>query len=375
MARLPRVGGGTEGSNLGVLIENQVIIVTTASIGMGIKVALEVFHRRGLSLAAANARAEEAEKRAAELQAAHADLKRRETVIKRFVRPSLLDELAQGRDPADFDPVQRELAVMFCDIRDFTRLTEILSAGEKQEFLNRYFSMMTRPILECGGEVDKIIGDCVMGLFPDGRAAVNAATGMRLRLQEFNRDMYAQGKPMIRNGIGIAKGEVLAGNFGSFEKLDRTVIGEAVNIAARLEAKTKMYNLEVVVTEEIIRDLGPEARGHRWIDQVRVKGSSRSLKLYEIFAHQPEAVRVYKEATRALMEKALNVYFRKGFRDAGRMFRSLYEQVPPHLLHSGRRMDDLLEYYLAHCEAWSNASRDSWEAIDRWDGVHAFAEK
>jgi hypothetical protein len=148
-----------------------------------------------------------------------------------------------------------------------------------------------------------------------------------------------------------------------------------VNIAARLEAKTKMYNLEVIVTEEIIRDLGPEAAHCRWIDQVRVKGSSRALRLYEVYGHQPEAVRYYKDGSRDRMEKALSVYFRKGFRDAGRMFRVLQERVPAHLLRSQEPMDDLLAYYLAHCEAWSRIARESFEAIERWDGVHAFQEK
>ena len=369
------IWGAADPLKLHVLFDQQPAIWTSAFVGMGVKVALEIFHRRGLSVATANARVQEAEARAAELHAAYAELERRETVIKRFVRPSLFNELLQGKDPTRFAPLQRELAVMFCDLRDFTHLTEVLSAVEKQDFLNRYFSMMTGPIQESGGEVDKIIGDCVMGLFPDGRTAMEAAQGMRLRLQDFNRELYELGKPMIRNGIGIAKGEVLLGNFGSFEKLDRTVIGEAVNIASRLESKTKMYNLEVVVTEEIVRDMGPEARHCRWIDQVRVKGSSRCLKLYEFYGHQPEAVRKYKDESRGLMEKALNVYFHKGFRDAGRMFHSLKEQVPAHLLHSGEYMDDLLDYYIAHCEAWTKAARESWEAIERWDGVHAFQDK
>jgi class 3 adenylate cyclase len=360
---------------LQALLDGQTIIWSTAFAGMGIKVGLEVFHRRGLSVATANARAQEAEARAAELQAAYAELERRETVIKRFVRPSLFHELSQAKDPTHFAPIQRELAVMFCDLRDFTRLTEVLSAAEKQDFLNRYFSLITGPILENGGEVDKIMRDCVMSLFPDGRSAVEAAQGMRLRLQDFNRDFYEQGKPTIRNGIGIAKGEVLLGNFGSFEKLDRTVIGEAVNIAARLESKTKMYNLEVAVTDEIVRDMGPDARHCRWIDQVRVKGSSRCLKLHEFYGHQPEAVRRYKDESRGLMEQALNLYFHKGFRDAGRMFRSMYEQVPGHLLHPGEHMDDLLAYYIAHCEAWAKAARESCETIERWDGVHAFQDK
>lgn len=253
----------------------QLSVWITAFTGQGIKLALEAFHRRGLALGVATARAQEAESRESEMKAAYAELRRRENVIRRFVRPSVFEELARGEDPTEFRPVNRELAVMFCDIRDFTRLTEVLSAEEKQVFLNRYFSLMTGPILAHGGEVDKIMGDCVMGIFPDGRSAVAAAVDMRLRLQEFNREMYAAGKPKIRNGIGIARGEVMQGNFGSYEKLDRTVIGEAVNIASRLESKTKMYHLDIVVTEDIARDLAPENGHFRWIDLVQVKGSSR----------------------------------------------------------------------------------------------------
>ena len=357
------------------LVGQQITIWTTACTGQGIKIALEIFHRRGMALAGANARAQEAEAREAEMKAAYAELQRREEVIRRFVRPSLFEELAHGEDPTRFRAVNRDMAVMFCDIREFTHLTEILTAEEKQAFLNQYFSLMTAPILAHGGEVDKIMGDCVMGLFPDGKAAVSAAVDMRLRLQEFNREMYAQGKPKIRNGIGIAKGEVMLGNFGSFEKLDRTVIGEAVNIAARLEAKTKMYNLEVVVTEDIIRDLGPESGNYRWIDLVQVKGSSRRLKLFEIYGHQPDAVRGYKDGTRGKMEKALTLYFRKSFRDASRMFRAMAEEVPPHRLDADDRMDRILEYYIAHCDAWNEDSQGAWQRIERWEGVHVFYEK
>ncbi len=353
----------------------QITIWTTAFTGQGIKIALEVFHRRGLLLAGANARAQEAEAREAEIKAAYAELKRREDVIRRFVRPSLFEELAQGRDPAAFPAVHRNLAVMFCDIREFTQLTEVLTAEEKQIFLNRYFSLMTGPIQAHGGEVDKIMGDCVMGLFPDGRAAVAAALDMRLRLQEFNKEMFAQGKPKIRNGIGIAKGEVMLGNFGSTEKLDRTVIGEAVNIASRLESKTKMYNLEVVVTEDIIRDLGDEGGHHRWIDLVQVKGSSRRLKLYEIYGHQPGAVRGYKDGTRGKLEKALTLYFRKSFQDASRMFRAMLEEVPPHRLDADDRMDRILDYYMAHCDVWNKDTQGAWQRIESWEGVHVFFEK
>src|SRR5690606_33930305 len=231
---------------------------------------LDGYNRRITEAKVALAKAEEENKKAIEVAKAYEELKKREELIRIFVRPSLVDEIHAGLDPSTFEPKITNLTIMFCDIRDFTRLTEVLTPWEKQTFLNQYFSMMTHPIVQNGGEVDKIIGDSVMGVFPDGDSAVRAAVAMRLELQKFNHGMFSAGTPKIRNGIGIAKGDVMQGNFGSYEKLDRTVIGEAVNIASRLESKTKMYNLEVVVTEEVIKDLAPGSDHYRWIDFVQV---------------------------------------------------------------------------------------------------------
>jgi class 3 adenylate cyclase len=350
------------------LIRLQANSVLAGMIALGFQFGLQAFHRRGVELAEARAHAEEAGR-------ANEELRRREQVITRFVRPSLCAELAAGRDPTDFEPVEKELAVLFCDLRDFTTLTEILGPQEKLVLLNRYFSLMTHPMVEAGGEVDKIMGDCVMGLFPDGRSAAAAALGMRNRLQECYADLIARGKPRIRNGIGIAKGRVLMGNFGSHEKLDRTVIGEAVNIASRLESKTRMYNLEVVVTEDVIKDLGADGSHWRWIDLVQVKGSSRSLRIFELYGHQPPAVREYKDRTREMLEKALTIYFRKGFRDALRLFEAMRKEVPPHLHVPDELMDNLLDYYIERCRAWIRDDPGAWERIERWLGVHVFLEK
>jgi class 3 adenylate cyclase len=340
-----------------------------------IMLVMESNHRKIADGKIALAKAEDEKRQAIERAAAYEELKKREELIRIFVRPSLVDEIHAGKDPSQFQPVIRNLSIMFCDIREFTRLTEVLSPYEKQTFLNQYFTMMTHPIVKAGGEVDKIMGDCVMGLFPDGAAAVQAAIDMRLELQKFNEGMFRQGSPMIRNGIGIAKGEVMQGNFGSYEKLDRTVIGEAVNIASRLESKTKMYNLEVVVTEDVIKDLRPGTQHYRWIDLVQVKGSTRHLKLYEIYGHQPEEVRRFKDETRDMLEKALTIYFQKGFRDASRLFRAMLEKVPPHRLIPNDLMDNILRYYIAHCDAWILDRNGAWEQIEKWDGVHVFYEK
>ena len=340
-----------------------------------LKAGMEISHNKIITARVALAKAEEEKLKAIEAAKSYEELKKREELIRIYVRPSLVEEIRAGKDPSKSQPVIRNLSIMFCDIRDFTKLTETLTPYERQTFLNQYFSMMTRPIVDNGGEVDKIMGDCVMSIFSDGGKAINAAVAMRLELQKFNETMFLSESPMIRNGIGIAKGEVMQGNFGSFEKLDRTVIGEAVNIAARLESKTKMYNLEVVVTEDVIKDLPPGAMHYRWIDNVQVKGSTRHLKLYEIYGHQPPEVRQYKDDTRDLLEKALTIYFQKGFKDASRLFRAMLERVPPHRFIANDLMDNILRYYIAHCDAWINNPNGTWEEIQRWEGVHVFTEK
>ncbi len=356
-------------------LQAQLVAYFLGLITTGIKTTMEISHEKIMVTKMALAKAENDLLTAEVTRKAYDELKKREELIRLYVRPSLVEEIRAGKDPSKSDPVIKNLSIMFCDIREFTKLTETLTPYERQMFLNQYFSMMTRPIVDNGGEVDKIMGDCVMSIFPDGAKAVKAAVAMRLELQKFNEAMFAAESPMIRNGIGIAKGDVMQGNFGSFEKLDRTVIGEAVNIASRLESKTKMYNLEVVVTEDVIKDLPLGSAHYRWIDNVQVKGSTRHLKLFEIYGHQPAEVRQYKDDTRDLLEKALTIYFQKGFKDASRLFRAMLEQVPPHRLIANDLMDNILHYYIAHCDAWINNPNGTWEDIQRWEGVHVFTEK
>jgi class 3 adenylate cyclase len=356
-------------------MDAQVLSLFGGIVSSAIMLVLESYHKKITNATLALAKAEDEKQKALELAFAFEELKSREELIRIYVRPSLVDEIRAGKNPSEFQPIITNLAIMFCDIRDFTQLTEVLNPYERQTFLNQYFSMMTHPIVRNGGEVDKIMGDCVMGVFANGAQAVQASIDMRLELQNFNQKMFDMGQPKIRNGIGIAKGDVMQGNFGSFEKLDRTVIGEAVNIAARLEAKTKMYNLEVIVTEDVIRDLPLGATHYRWIDLVQVKGSTRHLKLYEIYGHQPIEVRRFKDETRDLLEKALTIYFQKGFKDASRLFKAMLDRVPPHRLIPNDLMDNLLRYYIAHCDVWINDHTGTWEQIEKWEGVHIFYEK
>ncbi len=366
---------GANDEILAANLEAQINALFAGSVSAAVMLVLESYHRRITIAQVALAKADEEKKKATEMAKAYEELKKREELIRVYVRPSLVDEIHAGEDPSKAPPVIRNLSVMFCDIRGFTGLTEVLNPYEKQTFLNQYFTMMTHPIARNRGEVDKIMGDCVMGLFPDGHSAINAAIDMQLELQRFNEKMVQMNSPVIRNGIGIAKGDVMQGNFGSFEKLDRTVIGETVNIASRLEAKTKMYNVEVVVTENVIQDLPDESSHYRWIDVVQVKGSSRRLKLYEVYGHQMPEVRRFKDETRDLLEKALTIYFQKGFRDASRLFKAMRQKMLSRASELGGFTDEILQYYISHCDTWINHRDGDWTPFESWEGVHIFNEK
>lgn len=360
--------------------QSQMASVLACIVGNGVIMVLEFAHKKAKQADEETLRAEAAEDREKALQAtliklqtAIDEIRKREECILRFVSPTIVEEIRQGKNPLEFLPEHRNMAVMFCDIREFTQLTEDQNFFDIHKYLNRYFSKMTAPMIKSKGEVDKIMGDALMGIFKDGAHAVRAAIDMRKALHAYNREMLKDGKIKIRNGIGISKGEVIYGNFGSDEKLDRTVIGEPVNIASRLESKTKMYSLEIVVTEEVIKDL--DASFHfRWIDNVQVKGSSRHLKLFEIYDHQPPEVIKFKDDTKEIMEKALTIYFQKGFRDALRIFTSLKMRTPNHLYETGEMMDSLNHYYIQRCKDWIH-DPDAFELMRKWDGYHVFQDK
>ena len=354
-------------------LKAQLIAYFMGLVATGMKTGMEISHEKILSTTMALAKAEHELRRAEETARAYEALKKREELIRIFIRPSLVEEIRLGKDPSDFQPITRNLSIMFCDIRDFTGLTEVLTPAQKQSLLNEYFTRMTGPIHKHGGEVDKIMGDCVMGIFPDGLAAAGAALGMRRHLGEFNAKLALSGMRPFRNGIGIAKGEVMQANFGSMEKLDRTVIGDAVNIASRLESKTKMYGVDIVVTEDVIGDLPTDAGHFRWIDVVQVKGSTRHLKVYELYGHQDAVMRDWKSANRSGLDDAIGCYFEKRFKEALELFQRLSSDMPSRA--GGGVLDIIPEYYIERCGNWLGDGQEVKARLEKWDGVHVFNEK
>lgn len=213
----------------------------------------------------------------------------RESVLKarlaRFLAPELVEELASKPELLERQTERRLATVLFTDIRGFTRLSEELPPDEVVRWLNRFLEEMTHAILEHRGMLDKYIGDSVMAVFgvpvasaDHARRAVRSALDMRRRLEKLNLALVAEGGPMLEIGVGVHTGEVLVGAIGSSRRLEYTVIGDAVNVASRIEGLTRNYPADILISDATRNSAGPLVVDE--IDTVQVKGRRGTVRLW-----------------------------------------------------------------------------------------------
>lgn len=191
--------------------------------------------------------------------------------FERYVAPAVVAEILQS--PLEAQQLlrgqRRVVTVLFCDLRGFTALTrDRASLGDEEALinqLNEYLTAMVAAITQVGGTIDKFIGDAVMAVFgsplsqgeaADATAAIDAALAMRQALHELNQRWQAEGRPTLDNGIGMHCGPVLAGNIGSPQRLEFTVMGDTVNLASRLESMTKELQAPIVISQALLQVLG-----------------------------------------------------------------------------------------------------------------------
>ena len=200
-------------------------------------------------------------------------------ILSMYTKPSLTASVRSGKDPTKIRPTLETLTILFCDICSFVRLSEHLSAIETTHFLNRYFTVLNEIIIRNGGEIDKLIGDEIMAIFHDVDSAVNAAFDIRHCLREFSIDNV-----QVDNGVGLYNGDVIMGNIGSDKKLDFTVIGNAVNMASRLESLTRQYKAKIIISQEIYDTIPVETKQRfTRIDNVSIKGIEKPISVYGFF--------------------------------------------------------------------------------------------
>jgi adenylate cyclase len=211
------------------------------------------------------------------------------------------------------DQVERKMTILFSDIRDFTPLSESMTPAENFEFINSYLSQMEPVISKHRGIIDKYIGDAIMALFAHGADdAITGAIAMLERLNVYNAGRARAGYIPIQIGIGLNTGRVMIGTVGGTNRMDSTVIGDAVNLTARLEEATKIYHSPLIISQNTLYDLSNPTKYHiRFLDRIRVKGKLQPLSIYEVFDNDPAELRSCKVACQPLFDEAIAYYHLK----------------------------------------------------------------
>jgi len=241
------------------------------------------------------------------------------------------------------DQVQREMSVLFTDIRSFTTLSESLTPAENFQFINSYLSCMEPIIIQHNGFIDKYIGDAIMALFArNADDAVQAGIAMLQALVNYNQERQVQGYLPIEIGIGINTGSLILGTVGGLNRMDGTVISDAVNLASRIEGLTKTFNTPLLITDQTFQRLKKCDRNYiRVVGQVKVKGKMTAVTVHEVFAADPPEVCQGKLATTELFAQGLILYEQQKFAFASQFFQDCLQQNP---------LDKVAQTYLNLCK-------------------------
>jgi class 3 adenylate cyclase/DNA-binding response OmpR family regulator len=269
------------------------------------------------------------------------------TACSRFVPDEFL-KLLNKENLVDIelgDSVKKEMSVMFSDIRSFTTLSETMPLEDIFKFINSYFAIMEPAIVENNGLIDKYIGDAIMALFGSvyhADYAVNAGISMLKKLAEYNLKRQARDRHPIKIGIGINTGMLMLGTVGGKFRMDGTTIGDAVNIASRLENLTKLYGVSLLISDRTFLHL-KDANQYciRLVDLVQVKGKSQVVSVFEVLDADPPEIQRKKVATKTEFEQGLVLYRTKEWEAAGRCFEKCLQYNPE---------DTVAEFHWKRCQ-------------------------
>lgn len=297
-----------------------------------------------------------------------ANRQRREikTMFGQYVPPAYVEQMLASPEAVSLEGESREMTVLFSDVRNFTTLSEGLSAQELKRLLNRYFTPITQIIFDHQGTIDKYVGDMVMAFWNaplDDAAhashAIAAALAMQQKVEELKQEFAASGLPEINIGVGINTGLMNVGDMGSEFRRAYTVLGDSVNLASRLEGITKFYGVKVLVGEATCTQ-APEYL-YRCVDRLVVKGKHEPITVYEPVCLASEASASRRERVERYNE-AVGWYFARQWEPAEAALRELAAQDP------GRRLYRLFLERIA-------ALRDDPALAAQWTGVYEHTSK
>ena len=287
------------------------------------------------------------------------DEKRMKSTMSRYIDPGIADKLmSEGTDIMGGQETTATL--LFSDVRSFTTITETLGAQGTVALLNEYFDIMVEAISEQGGMVDKFIGDAIMAGFgipvpndDDEDRGVRAGINMIKRLWEWNKIREKDGKMPIDMGLGLNTDKVVSGNIGSSKRMDYTMIGDGVNLAARLESACKTYSARILISDFTYSKLKGTYQ-IRYIDDVIVKGKTEPVGVREVldyhnsstFPNLMDTVNYFNEG---------RVSFKAGNWDKGiKSFKECLKANPE---------DNLSKTYIERCEIMKKENPKNWDGV------------
>jgi len=257
------------------------------------------------------------------------------------------------------DQVEKDMTVMFSDIRSFTEISEHMTPKENFDYINYYLGYMEPVIRNNNGFIDKYIGDSIMALFGyNAEDAINASIEMRLKLSQFNQVMDQFSKPSINSGIGIHSGSLMLGVVGGEGRMDGTVISDAVNLASRLEGLTKVYGSSIIISQDTLIKLNnPSQYNYRFLDIVKVKGKNEAVYIFEIIDGDSEDIRQLKIKTKNTFAEGINLYKSGNFKEALKSFKEV---------SSINHHDSTSNLYISRCKRFIKSGvPDDWDGIER----------
>lgn len=282
-----------------------------------------------------------------------------------YVPGELVEEMAEHPESVSMEGESREMTILFSDVRGFTTISEGLDPKELTLLMNEFLTPLSRVVYKYRGTIDKYMGDCIMAFWgaplPDAahaRNAILAGIEMQATLKALQPHFKERGWPEIRVGVGINTGRVSVGNMGSEVRVAYTVMGDAVNLASRLEGITKQYGVGIIVGENTRNTVTDFT--YRELDHVRVKGKDKPVAIYE-------PIGLTTEVSKALQDEI------KLFHEVRRLYlRQDWEQAELQLMNLQRMSPDTALYKI-YAERVAYFRKNPPEAD--WDGVFVFQTK
>lgn len=253
------------------------------------------------------------------------------------------------------DHVEKDMTILFSDIRSFTRLSEEMTPEDNFNFINSYLLRVSPVIRAHNGFIDKYIGDAIMALFPESADdAVRGAIAMQQQVTLYNQDRQQQRDIPIAIGIGLHTGNLMLGTIGEQERMESTVISDAVNLASRLEGLTKLYGAGILISGQTLFKLEEfQNYNFRFLNRVRVKGKKKAIAVFEVFDGDSESIKQLKIKTKTSFERGAFLFHQHKLSRSQEIFTEVLQENPD---------DKAARFYVQQCE-----NPQKYGELNRWD--------